>query len=742
MVAYASGDAHVRVASLVGWNVLALAVVGVRAGRQEKGHYWRRLFFAFALYTFFNCLYFLVPGLTGTSLTFPSVADFGLFASYLLYGIVLVRIGLSGGPTARGTLDVLIVTAALSVPLWEFVVRAALLAGGPVVVTLTTLTYPVMLTVLFALVLRVVFLSGASVLSGLVLLGWVSGEFGADIYISVSTANGSFQAFSNWFLLLFGSYACLGALALGPELGASINAKSGPSHGYGRLTLLGGSLLVPLVSLAVIGTDRRPLYALCMAGSLVVAIMVRLSMVSVNLAEQRDLYAQMRLLSVDLERQTLHDGLTGLPNRVLLGARIDNALAQRLTGADRGVVMLLLDLDRFKTVNDTYGHENGDRLLVAVADCLRLVCRDGDTVARLGGDEFAVVLPDADLAEALRVVDRIVKALAVPIPVSEIMIVPSASIGIVVADGQDRTSLIRHADIAMYAAKAKGGGASAVFNSELHDEVVIRHQMEIDLRGASARGELALEYQPVLDLARHEMVAVEALVRWQHPVHGWLLPSAFIPLAEESGSISEIGDWVLRQACQQASLWDREHLDAPPLDVAVNLSPLQLIDDSVIGRIRATIAAVDIDPHRVILEVTESAFGAEPERMIAMLESLKVLGVQLAVDDFGTGYSSLSLLRRMPADIIKIDKSFVDDIAREPQGWALVAAIVKLATSLGRRTHAEGIERGEQLAHLRALGCELGQGYLFDPALSADVIGARMDASAQKRRTAGQLTSP
>ena len=572
-LAYVTGDTLVRSVAICAWNVLALAAVGLRAAREVKGHYWRRLFVAFAVYTLFNCTYFMVPGLTGSSLTFPSVADFGLFASYLLYGIVLVRIGMTGGPATRNNLDVVIVTAALSVPLWEFVVRASLLGGGPPLVSLTTLTYPVMLTVLFALVLRVVFLGRLPVASGLLLLGWVSGEFGADIYISVSTANGSFEALSTWFLLLLGSYACLGALALRRPLESSGGPKQGPSGAYGRLALLGGSLLVPVVSMAVVGTDRRPLYALGMAGALVVTIMVRLSMVTVNLAEQRDLLAEMKLLSTDLAHQALHDSLTGLPNRVLLADRIDNALAQPVTRANRGVAMLLLDLDRFKTVNDTYGHQTGDQMLVAVAACLREACRDGDTLARFGGDEFAVVLPDADLAEALRVADRISHSLLSPIPVGELTFVPSASIGIVVAEDQDRTALIRYADIAMYAAKAKGTGATAVFNSELHAQVVARHQMEIDLRGAAARGELVLEYQPVLSLA------------------------------EECSVIDEIGD------------------------------------------------------------------------------------------------------------------------------SALATAIVKLATSLGRRTQAEGIEYGEQLAHLRALNCELGQGYLFDRPLSADTISERIHSA-------------
>jgi EAL domain-containing protein (putative c-di-GMP-specific phosphodiesterase class I) len=313
------------------------------------------------------------------------------------------------------------------------------------------------------------------------------------------------------------------------------------------------------------------------------------------------------------------------------------------------------------------------------------------------------------------------------------MLSSTASIGLVLADGQDRSTLLRQADIAMYAAKARGGDGTAVFDVELHSELLARHHREVELRGAAARGELVLEYQPVMHLARNEMVGVEALVRWQHPVHGRIPPLQFIPLAEESGSIKQIGAWVLEQACRQALAWDAEHPLSPPLDIAVNLSPRQLVDDGLVEVVRNTLEQVAIDPARVTLEVTESALGGDTEMMISKLDQLKALGVRLAIDDFGTGYSSLSFLRRLPVDILKIDKSFVDGIAREPEEWALTTAIVKLASSLGKQTLAEGIELGEQLAHLRALSCELGQGYLFDRPLPAAMVSERIAAASFRR---------
>lgn len=441
-----------------------------------------------------------------------------------------------------------------------------------------------------------------------------------------------------------------------------------------------------------------------------------------------DITAQRRLED-DLQFRAFHDELTGLANRALLADRIDFTLAQRISGSDRGVAVLMLDIDDFKVVNDTHGHEYGDLLLVEVAAMLLATCRDGDTVARLGGDEFALLLPDSDLNEALHVAERIAAGLLRPQSVLGLEIVVSASVGIVVSDGQGRSALLREADIAMYAAKAAGGAGSAVYQSELYEDVLARYQLELDLRGAAERGELVLEYQPVLHLGRHEMVAVEALLRWEHPVHGRIPPLSFIPIAEDGGSIRQIGDWVLETACRQLLRWDLDH-PLSALGLAVNLSPRQLLDTDLVRRVARVLARVGVDPARITLEVTETAFRGDIEQMILKLHQLKDLGVRLAIDDFGTGFSSLSFLRRLPVDVLKVDKSFVSGIAREPEEWALTTAIIKLAASLGKQTLAEGIELGEQLAHLRTLNCELGQGYLFDRPLHPEIIGDRLAAAA------------
>jgi diguanylate cyclase (GGDEF)-like protein len=723
-LAWLYGDIAVKTVAICGFNMLALAVVAVRAARDEPGHPSRLLLPGFVVYTVAQLAFILVPAVTGNPLPFPSLADAGFFLAYCFYGAVLVRVLRRRLAVPKSVLDVLIVAAGLSAPLWEFVVRPAVSSGVAWPATVATLMYPVMLTGLLAIALRLVFLTGFRGLPDVLLLGWVASEFGANLFLSIATANGTYTVFAPWFIFLFASWAFIGTLALSPVPSTAPARRQGRGR-YGRLVLLGSALLLPLATLHWV-SDREATYALVVATALTIAILVRLSMVTADLTE-------LQQLSRDLEHRALHDALTGLPNRVLLSDRIDNALAQRVTGPGRAPALLLLDLDSFKSVNDTHGHEQGDLLLIAVAGCLLEVCRAGDTVARLGGDEFAVLLPDTDLAQALRIAERIALSCTTRGPLGELTLSSSASIGLVLADGQDRSTLLRQADIAMYAAKARGGGTTAVFDVELHAELLARHHREIELRGAAARGELVLEYQPVMHLARNEMVGVEALVRWQHPVHGRIPPLEFIPLAEESGSIKQIGAWVLEQACRQALAWDAEHPLSPPLHIAVNLSPRQLVDDGLVEMVRKMLEQLAIDPARVTLEVTESALCADTEMMISKLDQLKALGVRLAIDDFGTGYSSLSFLRRLPVDILKIDKSFVDGIAREPEEWALTTAIVRLATSLGKQTLAEGVELGEQLAHLRALSCELGQGYLFDRPLPAAMVSERIAAAASRR---------
>jgi diguanylate cyclase (GGDEF)-like protein len=423
--------------------------------------------------------------------------------------------------------------------------------------------------------------------------------------------------------------------------------------------------------------------------------------------------------------QALHDALTGLPNRALFLDRLGHALARRRGTGE--VSVLFCDLDRFKTVNDSLGHQAGDQLLVAVAQRIGACLRAGDTAARLGGDEFAIVLEDVrDVTEAVAVAERITAALRAPIGVAGREVFVTCSIGIVCghAPGEE---LLRNADVAMYRAKAEGNGRFAVFEPSMRAEVVERLELEADLRRAVERGELEVHYQPIVTLADGTLAGFEALARWRHPERGLLPPVAFIPVAEETELIHGIGRWVLESACRQAAHWDRVRPPGPSRPartIGINISGRQLEQPDLVDQVADALYVSGLDPERLILEITETVLMRDTEATIERLTALKGLGVRLAVDDFGTGYSSLRYLGRFPLDLLKLAKPFVDSVDTGEQGAALARTIVDLGASLGLGIIAEGIELGPQLAQLRRLGCQLGQGYLFAPPLTVEQVDA------------------
>jgi diguanylate cyclase (GGDEF)-like protein len=419
-------------------------------------------------------------------------------------------------------------------------------------------------------------------------------------------------------------------------------------------------------------------------------------------------------------RHAFNDSLTGLPNRALLLDRLEVALA-RAEREDQPVSVLFLDLDGFKVVNDSLGHVAGDRLLIDVARRLSGCLRKGDTAARIGGDEFAILLGDiGNQARAPRVAERVIAALGEPFTVLGHEVFVSASIGIAYGQG-DAQNLLRNADVAMYRAKRSGeGGAYATFEPSMHAAVVERLEIGADLRRAIERHELVLHYQPIVELASGRVAGLEALLRWAHPRRGLVMPFDFIPLAEETRLIVDLGRWVLHEACRQAAHWHADPRTGRPW-ISVNLSGLQLLDGSLEADVAAALAGSGLDAASLTLEITETVLVQDVAAAVDRLENLRALGVSIAIDDFGTGYSSLRYIRRFPADLLKIAKPFVDGLHDETD-TALVRTIVALADSLGLRTVAEGIEDAEQLARLRGLGCALGQGYLFArPRPAADV---------------------
>lgn len=434
-------------------------------------------------------------------------------------------------------------------------------------------------------------------------------------------------------------------------------------------------------------------------------------------------------LESELSRQAFSDALTGLPNRALLIDRLTHALArgERLAGA---VAVLYLDLDNFKLVNDSLGHEAGDALLAAVATRLQNGIRTGDTLARLGGDEFIILLEDiAGSDEAIEVACRILDAVAAPFPLHDREIFVNVSIGIALSTPDcDASDLLRDADTAMYVAKRRGKAGYELFTPEMHAQSANRLMLETTLRHALDRREFELHYQPVVDLASGRIAEMEALLRWRHPERGLLYPGDFIPIAEETGLILPIGRWVLAEAAHQTRTWQHQYPSQPPLTVSVNLSARQFQDGALMQDVTDILAETGLSPDNLKLEITESALIENVEETVATLTSLKHLGVRVAIDDFGTGYSSLAYLQQFPVDILKIDRSFVQRLEGRSEATALARNIVDLGKALHLTVTGEGIETGEQLAALRELGCEQGQGYYFDRPMCAEALGALLAA--------------
>ena len=690
---------------------------------------------AFVLYFLASVLGALVPLLTPDTkdVSVPSPLD-GLFLlSYALLGVFLWRLGSrSRGAGRRDILDTLIVVGGVAPVFWVFLVAPLFDTGAPLPELLTFVAYPVCVFVLFCLTVRLAFVARRPTLLHFLLGGWIVCELTADVIFLSATVNVTYAYGQPWQALWIAGATCVGCVALHPRAGILLERRTLANvNGSRRLWVLAGCLATPIGTIiyreAVTDRDLIVLVASVASFFLVFLLCLRLSGLMVDNAAQLRVQKRMQRLADDLVHQSQHDPLTGLGNRLLFAEAADRALAQPATGTDQAVAVLLLDLDDFKMVNDTFGHDAGDRVLEEVSRRLKGLVRNGaETVFRLGGDEFAFLVPRARLDDALLLADRVTAVLAEPFDLGPRQVRPLACIGIAIAlNGQDRGALLAEADLAMYAGKARGE-SSSVFDPVLHRERLDRHQLERELRDAADQHQLRVLYQPVVHLATKQIVGVEALLRWDHPTRGTISPDEFIPLAEMTGSILDLGDWVMRESLRQLRLWDESN-PGLRLHLSVNVSPRQLNDCEFVDRVADMLRHSALDPARVTLEITEAAFGTDAESMIARLHELKLLGVMLAIDDFGTEYSSLSKLRQIPVDVLKIDKSFVDGIATDRAERALTAAIVTLAASLDKGTVAEGIETEGQYAQLLELGVELGQGYLFARPLSSEAVADLVD---------------
>ncbi|SFV29904.1 diguanylate cyclase (GGDEF) domain-containing protein [Hyphomicrobium facile] len=454
--------------------------------------------------------------------------------------------------------------------------------------------------------------------------------------------------------------------------------------------------------------ERKPIYTVDeLAGGQFIAISHQPMLDGGSVAIHEDI-TERREIDAKIAHMAHHDALTDLPNRL----RFREAMEIALKGIEHGrsVSTLCLDLDHFKTVNDTLGHPVGDALLQAVADRLRACVRKHDLVARLGGDEFAIVQVDADQPHGATILaQRIIAELSAPFEVLGHQVVVGVSIGIAMApgDGETADQLIKNADMAMYKAKEAGRATYHFFEPGMDAKLQERRALEVDLRKAIEMDELELYYQPLIRLETNEISGFEALVRWQHPTRGTVSPADFIPLAEETGLIGAIGNWVLNRACADATAWPSH------IKVAVNLSPLQFKNNALVLQVVAALGNSGLSGQRLELEITEAVMLHDTDATIAMLNDLRALGVRISMDDFGTGYSSLGYLRKFPFDKIKIDRSFIQDLSANPDSIAIVRAVANIGSALGMATTAEGVETEAELAQLRHEGCTEVQGYLF-----------------------------
>jgi len=441
-----------------------------------------------------------------------------------------------------------------------------------------------------------------------------------------------------------------------------------------------------------------------------------MSMIACLLEDERE---ASELATVEMEHLAYHDALTGLPNRPLFMDRLIVALAQA-SRANQKLAVFFLDLDRFKDINDSLGHSTGDGLLKAVAERIRRCVREGDTVARFGGDEFTLLIPRIDqIEDAAKIAQKILETLKIPFSIwdHELFVTTSIGISIYPADGSDPETLVRNADSAMYRAKDQGRDNYQLYAPAMNARALERLALENMLRKALSHRELVLFYQPIADMRSKAIVGVEALIRWRHPELGLLSPAHFISVAETSGLIIPIGDWVLRTACRQTKLWQKR---VGELTVAVNLSARQFQQPNLAEEVAEVLEETGLEAEYLELEITESNAMQNAENSIYMLRELKALGVRIAMDDFGTGYSSLNYLKKFPIDTLKLDQSFVRDITTDPSDAAIATAVIAMAHSLDLKVIGEGVETEEQFSFLQKQKCDYIQGYLFSPPLPAE----------------------
>ena len=712
--------------------VLAI-VAGIRLHRPADARPWILLATGLALQTAGDWTWVLLERVFAVE-PFPSAADvfylsgMGLVVLAVLW---LAKGRLPGGDRAS-LLDALIVAVGVGMLSWVFLMAPIVAYEDQSMTEIgVALAYPLLDILLLGVLVRMVLAPGAQPASLRLIIGALVAFLAADFpyaILALSESYGTGNLVDGGWLI--GS-ALWGAAALHPtmqRIAEPVDRTGSDSLSPWRLVLLAAASLMGPAVLVFQWLNGIPIdVPIVAAGCVTLFLLVILRLAGVVSALHVTL-DERQILEKELERRALHDPLTGLANRVLFHDRLGNALARR----QGSVAVMFLDLDDFKTVNDAYGHAAGDNVLRSVADALRGATRPEDTVARLGGDEFAVLLADSpDRYEAATVAGRLLAAVQVPVHLAGYQHAVGVSIGISLgSSGEDSAeAMMRDADIAMYVAKGQGKGTFTVFEPTEHQAVVRGLELRTDLDHGIRQEQFELHYQPILSLSTGEVAGAEALVRWRHPNLGLLAPAEFIPLAEATGAIIPLGEWILESACAAATAWTALDGDGARGYVSVNLSAVQLADPQFAATLARILKSTGLSPHQLVLEVTESA-KLDHDVVAGTMRRVHATGVRFAIDDFGTGYAALGQLSRMPFDLVKIEQSFVTTVGTDPRAESLVAGIVDLARRLRVEVVAEGIEDGVQLARLREAGCAYGQGFHFSQPLPPDELVAFLAAHA------------
>jgi diguanylate cyclase len=717
-------------------------LLGVHRQRPTRPGSWRLIAVSLALLSLGDIVYSVMFAAAGDTISYPSPADVAYLAGYviLIAGIAgLIRGRVPGGDRTP-IIDAAILSAGIGSIFWIALIQPSLQDAVDPVVGFVSMAYPGMDLLLLALGLRILLTASARPRYLQFLFAGVALYFIADVVYALAILDGSYAdghpVDAGWIVGIL----LIGVAALHPSVAepvATVEPSDARLSGP-RLALLAlAALIAPMILIV------REIQA---GDDLVVGLVVEwtilfglvMTRLVTNVHELAASLRQRRHLQKDLAHQAHHDPLTQLANRLLFEVRLAHAMAT----TPETTALVFLDLDDFKTINDTLGHATGDELLRILAERVQRGTRSNDLAARLGGDEFAILVEDCvDAAMALNVAERALSVLRAPVELGERRLLVHASAGVVLGmAGSTPTDLMRDADVAMYQAKAHGKDQVEAYEAAMHGRVTQSYELGTELANAIDTAAFVLHYQPAINLTTGAVVGAEALVRWNHPVRGLIGPGEFIPLAESSGLINKLGSWILREACTTAAGWP-DRADGRRPAISVNLAAAQLLRPGIVDEITAILADTGLAANKLILEVTESALVDLATARAALLR-LRALGVLLALDDFGTGYSALSYLAELPFDIVKIDQSFVAAIGQGHRFDAMIESVIGLCDALELVTVAEGIEEKAQLDRLLELGCRVGQGFYFARPIRGVEFAALLTAAQEAREDLPPVTAP